>query len=114
MTNTYINCSNNLPAKYSAPVFRAKPQTQSETQTNKTNNENVDKFVKKIENMPPYAAGLLNAITWFGLGFGTDRLIGKLFKSLKTDLKFSLILNGALGVIMGIVAFYKANKKDSQ
>lgn len=112
MANTYINCNNNLPAKYSAPVFTANSQTQIETQKNKHNDENVDKFVKKIENMPPYAIGLLNAVAWFGLGFGTDRLIGKLFKSLKTDMKFSLILNGALGVIMGAVAFYKANKKD--
>lgn len=69
-----------------------------------------DEFLKKLENMPPAAVGLSSALLWFGVGIGIDRLVGVIFKSMKTSMKSSLIWNGIFGAVMGGMAYWKARK----
>lgn len=65
-----------------------------------------------LDDPSPLAIGLGTALVMFGLGFGIDKLIGKIFKSMKSDNKMSLMINGAFGLIMGGMAYYKARKED--
>lgn len=69
-----------------------------------------DEFLKKLENMPPAAVGLSSALVWFGIGIGLDRLVGVIFKSMKTSMKSSLIWNGIFGAVMGGLAYWNARK----
>lgn len=65
-----------------------------------------------LDDPSPLAIGLGTAVVMFGLSFGLDKLIGKIFKSMKSDNKMSLMINGAFGLIMGGMAYYKARKED--
>ena len=57
----------------------------------------------------PAMIGVLNGLTWTGIGFAFDKLCQKLFKS-KTSNKTSLIINAGIGAIFGLYAYSKAKK----
>ena len=61
--------------------------------------------------MPPAAVGLSSAVLWFGVGMGLDKLIGMVFKSMKSSLKTSLIMNGIFGAVMGGMSYWRAKKE---
>lgn len=102
---------NNSPLnkRCGVPTFKAEEKKQEKTPS--SNSDKTDKFLKKIENMPPAAVGLGSAAIWFGLGFGIDRLLGSAFKFFKTSTQSSLIWNGVFGIGMGIAAYLKARKE---
>ena len=57
--------------------------------------------------------GLTGGVFWFLFGFGMDKLLGKMFpKFLKSDNKVSLVINGAFGVGMGLLSYFKARKEN--
>lgn len=103
-------------------AFRADPKTNTQTDAKKDIAvKTPEKAAKKqkdafeqlgIDNPSPAVIGLGTAVVMFGLGFGLDKLIGKIFKSMKSDNKMSLMINGAFGLIMGGMAYYKARKED--
>ncbi|MCR5266245.1 MAG: hypothetical protein K6E29_06595 [Cyanobacteria bacterium RUI128] len=57
----------------------------------------------------PAVIGVLNGLTWTGIGFAFDKVCQKLFKS-KTSNKTSLIINGAIGAVFGTYAYFKARQ----
>ncbi len=57
----------------------------------------------------PAVIGLLNGITWTGIGFAFDKVLQKMFKS-QTSNKTSLIVNGAIGAVFGTYAYIKAKQ----
>lgn len=105
-----VNEINNstLNKRCDTPAFKAETKKPESEQAKK--NEKTDEFLKKIENMSPTATGLTSAALWFGVGFGTDRLLGSAFKFFKTSMKSSLIWNGLFGIAMGIMAYIRARK----
>lgn len=126
--------ANFTPAKNMQPVSQPQPvqtpaavqtsasaQTPAGTQTSttvqtpsapakKTKDVKTDEFIKKFENMPPAGVGLISGLAWFGIGIGLDRLVGVIFKQMKTSMKSSLIWNGIFGAVMGAMAFWRARK----
>ncbi len=70
-----------------------------------------DKFIQKIENLTPAQSALGSAVLWFGMGFGIDRLLGMAFKSLKSSMKTSLIVNTVFGAVMGAMTYYNEKNK---
>ena len=42
---------------------------------------------------------------------GLDKLIGMVFKSMKSSLKTSLIMNGIFGAVMGGMSYWRAKKE---
>lgn len=76
--------------------------------------ENITEMLKKegveLPKLTPFQTGLINAVGWFSICFLFDRLFGKIFKSFKTPLKFSLVINGAVGLISGAMAYIKEKK----
>lgn len=93
-----------------AAAFTAEPQQQASSSA-KTDGQKADEFLKKFENMPPAAVGLTSGLVWFGIGVGLDRLVGAIFKPMKTNIKSSLIWNGVFGAVMGAMAFWRARKE---
>ena len=112
------------PAQTPAAVqTSASAQTPAGTQTSttvqtpsapakKTKDAKTDEFIKKFENMPPAGVGLISGLAWFGIGIGLDRLVGVIFKQMKTSMKSSLIWNGIFGVVMGAMSYWRARKED--
>ncbi len=102
---------NNQNISNKKTAFTAQQQ-QSAAQTPQKNGEQkADEFLKKFENMPPAAVGLTSGLVWFGIGVGLDRLVGAIFKPMKTNIKSSLIWNGVFGAVMGAMAFWRARKE---
>lgn len=74
-----------------------------------------DEFKKQgidIPKVSPLMSGVGTAALWFGVGMLFDRLLGKMSKNLKTPMKISLAINGAIGVVAGIVSYIKAKKAE--
>lgn len=57
----------------------------------------------------PALIGVLNGITWAGVGFVFDKVLKKFFKS-QTSTKTSLIVNSAIGAVFGTYAYIKAKQ----
>ncbi len=76
--------------------------------------ESLSEMLKKegieLPKLTPVQVGLGNAVFWFGSGLLIDKLFGKMFKSFKTPLKMSLIINGAIGLVGGLMAFVREKK----
>lgn len=103
----------------SLPQQNSNPINPHINKGNKTDQSDIgslrDEFKKNEINIPeptPLMSGLGSAVAWFGFGFLFDRLLGKISKSLKTPLKLSLGINGAIGLIAGIASYIKAKKSD--
>ena len=62
------------------------------------------------DNLTPVQKACVSGVTWFGMGFLFDKFLGVCSKNLKTPMKLSLGINGAIGLISGIVTYYKAKK----
>lgn len=94
-----------------SPVsFMAEQKTsKSDASGNELRKELKDNGIK-VPKVTPLQSGAINAVGWFGFGFLLDRLIGKLFKSMKTPLKLSLVINGGIGLIAGSMAYIKEKK----
>lgn len=94
-----------------SPVsFMAEQKTsKSDTSGNDFQKELKDNGIK-VPKVTPLQSGAINAVGWFGFGFLLDRLLGKLFKSMKTPLKLSLVINGGIGLIAGSMAYIKEKK----
>lgn len=84
------------------------------TQHANKKSENPKDFYEELgmQKPSPIVQGLLSACIWFGIGYGIDRLLGKMFKALKGDNKLSLMINGAFGVLMGGMTFWRAHKEN--
>ena len=87
--------------------------------TNKTNKkEDIDlrtELEKEgivLPKFTPVQTGLINAAGWFSIGFLLDRLLGKMFKSMKTPLKLSLGITAGIGLIEGAMAYVSDKNKD--
>lgn len=107
-----VSLSNtNLSKRCEVPNFTANENEKSVTQPSAAKVDSADKFISKIEKMPPAAVGLSSAVLWFGVGMGLDKLIGMVFKSMKSTLKTSLIMNGIFGAVMGGMAYWRAKKE---
>ena len=76
--------------------------------TSKKDDEELQKVLDKLPKLSPVQLGIGDALLWFGIGLGTDRLLGKMFKFFKTPMKTALITNGILGTAMGIYTYFKA------
>ena len=57
----------------------------------------------------PAVIGVLNGLTWAGVGFAFDKVLQKMFQS-KTSNKTSLIVNGAIGAVFRTYAYIKAKQ----
>ena len=55
----------------------------------------------------PVAVGLLNGLTWFGIGLAFDKVL-QAFSKTKHPFKTSAIVNGVIGTVMGAYTFIKA------
>ena len=99
----------NLSKRCDIPNFCA--VDSKDTNKSSDTETSADKFIKSIENMPPVAVGLSSAMVWFGVGFIFDRLLGCIFKSMKSSMKSSMILNSVFGVAMGVVAYMRAKNE---
>ena len=55
----------------------------------------------------PVAVGVLNGVTWFGIGLAFDKVL-QAFSKTKHPFKTSAIVNGAVGLVMGTYTFIKA------
>lgn len=99
--------STNLQKRCEIPSFCGDETKQPQ----KPQSDSADKFISKIENLSPAAVGLGSAVLWFGVGIGLDRLIGMAFKSMKSSMKTSLIVNGVFGAVMGVASYFKAKKE---
>ncbi len=99
--------------KISPVAFMANPQkiNKPESELNDIKKELENNGVK-IPKFTPVQNGLINAGFWFGFGFLVDRLLGKMFKNLKTPMKLSLLINGMIGLIAGGLTFIKASKEN--
>lgn len=74
-----------------------------------------DEFKKQgidIPEVSPLMSGVGTAVLWFGIGFLFDKLLGKMSKNLKTPMKTSLAINGAIGLVAGIVSYIKAKEAE--
>ena len=76
---------------------------------------NSSKGSKKIQtndimrSYSPAAIGVVNGACWFGIGFLFDKMCKFLFKSNLSN-KGSLIVNGAVGLVMGTYSYFKARQ----
>jgi hypothetical protein len=86
-----------------------------EKPTNKPEiNQSETTMQKIIKN--PVGAGVTYGLSFAGIGFGFDRLFGKLFGA-NNSIKSSVILNGIIGLGMGLYTGIKvrnANKASAQ
>ena len=64
-----------------------------------------------LPTFSPAQTGLINGAGWFTMGFLLDRLLGKMFKSMKTPLKLSLGINAGIGLVAGGMAYINEKKK---
>ena len=62
-----------------------------------------------MRSYSPAAIGAVNGACWFGIGFAFDKMCKVLFKSNLSN-KGSLIVNGAVGLVMGTYAYFKAKQ----
>ncbi len=107
-----VSLSNtNLSKRCEVPNFTANTNEKPVIQPSAAKVDSADKFISKIEKMPPAAVGLSSAVLWFGVGMGLDKLIGMVFKSMKSSLKTSLIMNGIFGAVMGGMSYWRAKKE---
>ncbi len=96
-----IGVSNNFNSR---PVFKGDEKTDKK----------VESFADKFDNMSPLASGATSAVVWFGIGMIMDRLMGMIFKSLKQPVtKTTLAINGGFALIMGVLSYIGAKKKDN-
>lgn len=101
------------PVTFSA-VSPAQPQGKPEKKE-----ESIEEILKKegieLPKLTPAQKGIGNGIFWAGGGFALDRLLnllpGEVFK---TPVKQSLLINGAIGLVMGTYSFFKAKKLDKK
>jgi len=99
------------PAQTSkAQSVQAQPVVQSADKKGESLTEQLEKEGIKLPKFTPVQSGLINAVSWFGFGFLFDRLFGTIFKSFKTPLKLSLMINGAIGLIAGGMSYIKTKK----
>lgn len=96
-----------------SPVsFMASPKVNKQDATIQEFKNELEKNGVNIPKITPLQNGMINAGVWFGFGFLADRLMGKMFKSLKTPLKTSLLINGMIGLIAGGLTYVKASKEN--
>lgn len=55
----------------------------------------------------PASVGVLNGLTWFGIGLAFDKVVQSFTKS-KHSFKTSAIVNGVVGLAMGTYTYIKA------
>lgn len=96
--------------------FKAAPAAQS-LQTPQKKEESLEEILKKegveIPKLTPAQKGLANGLFWAGGGFVFDRLLNLLPGNFfKTPLKQAVLINGAIGLVMGAYSFFKAKKLD--
>lgn len=82
-------------------------QKQQVQPTQKQLNQN---DVKPL-NLTPTQTGLLMGSVWFGSGFAFERIVGAMFKDMKTSLKVSLGMNAIVGLVVGTLAYIGAKKE---
>lgn len=82
-------------------------------QPKKTLAERIDANNEKVLKYPPLVIGAMNAFCWSTVGFGLDKMFSKLF-NMKSNTKTSLIINGAIGLLMGGYAYRQASKLQNQ
>lgn len=95
-------------------TFRA-TQTAQPLQTPQKKEESLEEILKKegveIPKLTPAQKGLANGLFWAGGGFVFDRLLNLLPGNFfKTPLKQAVLINGAIGLVMGVYSFFKAKK----
>ena len=98
------------PVTFSA-VSPAQPQGKPEKKE-----ESIEEILKKegieLPKLTPAQKGIGNGIFWAGGGFRLLNLLpGEVFK---TPVKQSLLINGAIGLVMGTYSFFKAKKLDKK
>lgn len=64
-----------------------------------------------LKEPPPIAVGMLSAAVWFGLGSLMDKGLSKIWKGYNYNAKTSMYMNGAFGLIMGTMDFFRARSK---
>lgn len=90
--------------------FRAAQNPPVKAKKEESLSEMLKKEGVELPKLTPFQTGLINAVGWFSICFLFDRLFGKIFKSFKTPLKFSLAINGGFGLVSGAMAYVKAKK----
>ena len=106
MSLTPVTANNtNLSKRCSMPNFGAGKVANQPAKLPSDTSTSADKFINKIEKMPPAAVGLSSAALWFGVGIGIDRVLGMIFKGMTTSPKSSLLMNGIFGAVMGTMAY---------
>ncbi len=88
------------PISYN-PRVAMKADNQKSAQ--KVNEKNIYPF-----RYSPVSVGVLNGLTWFGIGLAFDKVVQAFTKS-KHSFKTSAIVNGVVGLAMGTYTFIKAS-----
>ena len=101
------------------PVTFKAAQTAQPINTTKKKEESLEEILKKegieLPKLTPAQKGVSNGLFWAVGGFAFDRLLNKLPGEIfETPLKQSLLINGAIGLTMGVYSFFKAKKLDKK
>ena len=105
------------PVSFRSNLNFTSKKSNIDTKTTSGNEfENLKNELKKegieIPKFTPVQSGLIAGGSWFTIGFLIDRLLGLFSKSLKTPIKLSLAINGAIGLAGGISSYFKAKKQN--
>ncbi len=108
MSISAVNFGNNTVNQQVKTVQNNTQKPQTTSLRNECAKEGIE-----LPKPTPLQAGLLNGAIWFGAGLGIERLTSTMFKSMKSSLKVSLIMNAAVGLFAGVSA-YLGTKKEAQ
>lgn len=84
-----------------------KTQATQKKPTPPTLREELAKEGINLPKLTPMQSAIANSAMYFGSGFLIDRGLGLMVKNFKTPLKLSLALNGAVGLVAGVVTYIR-------